>query len=162
MKEIIEKKLKEIKEKKAKVGEGLIFTKGANIAMGIASTLFGAISLVSNPLLGIGYIAVGASSAYSYLKMKEREQSELDSLTKEEEHLNSISKNGGISNDEASIKDRNSKIESQKKELKDVKSTLDTSDKLKDIHSAGLGASILGLSFFGSPINDNKFPRYRE
>ena len=152
MKEIIEKKLKEIKEKKAKVGEELIFTKGANIAMGIASTLFGAISLASNPLLGIGYIAVGASSAYSYLKMKEREQSELDSLTKEEEHLNSISKNGGISNDEASIKDRNSKIDSQKKELKDVKSTLDTSDKLKDIHSAGLGASILGLSFFGSPI----------
>ena len=84
MKEIIEKKLKEIKEKKAKVGEELIFTKGANIAMGIASTLFGAISLASNPLLGIGYIAVGASSAYSYLKMKEREQSELDSLTKEE------------------------------------------------------------------------------
>ena len=152
MKEIIEKKLKEIKEKKAKVGEKLIFTKGANIAMGIASTLFGAISLASNPLLGIGYIAVGASSAYSYLKMKEREQSELDSLNKEEEHLNSISKNGGISNDEASIKNRNSKIDSQKKELKDVKSTLDTSDKLKDIHSAGLGASILGLSFFGSPI----------
>ena len=149
MKEIIEKKFK---EKKAKVGEKLIFTKGANIAMGIAATLFGAISLASNPLIGIGYIAVGASNAYSYLKMKEREQSELDSLTKEEEHLNSISKNGGISNDEASIKDRNSKIDSQKKELKDVKSTLDTSDKLKDIHSAGLGASILGLSFFGSPI----------
>ena len=140
MKEIIEKKLKEIKDKKAKVGEGLTFTKGANIAMGIAATLFGAISLASNPLIGIGYIAVGASNAYSYLKMKE------------EEHLNSISKNGGISNDEASIKDRNSKIDSQKKELKDVKSTLDTSDKLKDIHSAGLGASILGLSFFGSPI----------
>ena len=152
MKEIIEKKLKEIKDKKAKVGEGLTFTKGANIAMGIAATLFGAISLASNPLIGIGYIAVGASNAYSYLKMKEREQSELDSLNKEEEHLNSISKNGGISNDEASIKDRNSKIDSQKKELKDVKSTLDTSDKLKDIHSAGLGASILGLSFFGSPI----------
>ena len=152
MKEIIEKKLKEIKAKKAKVGEGLTFTKGANIAMGIAATLFGAISLASNPLLGIGYIAVGASSAYSYLKMKEREQSELDSLNKEEEHLNSISKNGGISNDEASIKARNSKIESQKKELKDVKSTLDTSDKLKDIHSAGLGASILGFSLFGTPI----------
>ena len=152
MKEIIEKKLKEIKEKKAKVGEKLIFTKGANIAMGIASTLFGAISLASNPLLGIGYIAVGASNAYSYLKMKEREQSELDSLTKEEEHLNSISKNGGISNDEASIKDRNSKIDSHKKELKAVESTLDTAYKLKDIHSAGLGASILGLSFFGSPI----------
>ena len=152
MKEIIEKKLKEIKEKKAKVGEKLIFTKGANIAMGIASTLFGAISLASNPLLGIGYIAVGASNAYSYLKMKEREQSELDSLNKEEEHLNSISKNGGISNDEASIKDRNSKIDSHKKELKAVESTLDTAYKLKDIHTAGLGASILGFSLFGTPI----------
>lgn len=152
MKEIIEKKLKEIKAKKAKVGEGLIFTKGANIAMGIASTLFGAISLASNPLLGIGYIAVGASSAYSYLKMKEREQSELDSLNKEEEHLNSISKNGGISNDEASIKARNSKIDSQKKELKTVESSLDTAEKLKDIHTAGLGASILGFSLFGTPI----------
>ena len=152
MKEIIEKKLKEIKDKKAKVGEGLTFTKGANIAMGIAATLFGAISLASNPLIGIGYIAVGASNAYSYLKMKEREQSELDSLNKEEEHLNSISKNGGISNDEASIKARNSKIDSHKKELKDVKSSLDTAYKLKDIHTAGLGASILGFSLFGTPI----------
>ena len=80
MKDYIKKRLRDVKRKKTACKKDNSFANFLNLTSGIVWTGLGALSIVANPLLGVGSIIAGGSMLYSYKNGKDKEIHKLREL----------------------------------------------------------------------------------
>ncbi len=152
MRDFITKKIKEIQRRKKHIGEGKGGVKAFDILAGLGCIAAGALSVVATPLVGVGTMAIGAACLYNYKTIRDKEKLEREMLDQEEQHLNRVLNQGGVTNTDDQNKIRKDALVDLADDLKDANVELAKTDDLKSKVGIGLGLSFIPLFAWAGPV----------
>ena len=152
MRDFITKKIKEIQRRKKHIGEGKGGVKAFDILAGLGCIAAGALSVVVTPLVGVGTMAIGAACLYNYKTIRDKEKLEREMLDQEEQHLNRVLNQGGVTNTDDQNKIRKDALVDLADDLKDANVELAKTDDLKSKVGIGLGLSFIPLFAWAGPV----------
>ena len=153
MKDYIKKRLRDVKRKKTACKKDNSFANFLNLTSGIVWTGLGALSIVANPLLGVGSIIAGGSMLYSYKNGKDKEKNMMKALQSEEDNLNKMSRDGGVPIDDASKSRRKTALDDANEDYQDALADYKRSSELSNTFDWGFTFSLIPFILFGGPVS---------
>ena len=155
MKDFIKKRLRSIKREKNNCKKDNLLDDFAYLTMSAISIGMGVLGgLAVSPILGAGLVCTGVSGfLIPYKAKKTKEKNKINALQREEDNLNKISSNGGVSLDKSSKKKRKLALDDTCEDLKDAVAEHKRSKEISDFLELGLAVSMFPLIFATGPLS---------